>query len=73
MNIDHVIRYKSRRGLLELDLVLGDFYQNEYESLSLIEKNALLKILKKQDNDLWNILSSRNLRELIREEVSDEK
>ena len=71
MNIDHVIRYKSRRGLLELDLVLGDFYQNEYESLSLIEKNALLKILKKQDNDLWNILSSRNLRELIREEVSD--
>jgi len=72
MNIDHVIRYKSRRGLLELDLVLGDFYQNEYESLSLIEKNALLKILKKQDNDLWNILSTRNLRELIEEEVSDD-
>jgi succinate dehydrogenase flavin-adding protein (antitoxin of CptAB toxin-antitoxin module) len=72
MNIDHVIRYKSRRGLLELDLVLGDFYQNEYESLSLIEKNALLKILKKQDNDLWNILSTRNLRELINEEVSDD-
>ena len=71
MNIDHVIRYKSRRGLLELDLVLGDFYQNEYESLSLIEKNALLKILKKQDNELWSILSSRNLRELIQEEVSD--
>ena len=72
MNIDHVIRYKSRRGLLELDLVLGDFYQNEYESLSLIEKNALLKILKKQDNDLWNILSTRKLRELIKEEVSDD-
>lgn len=72
MNIDHVIRYKSRRGLLELDLVLGDFYQNEYESLSLIEKNALLKILKQQDNDLWNILSTRNLRELIKEEVSDD-
>ena len=72
MNIDHVIRYKSRRGLLELDLVLGDFYQNEYESLSLIEKSALLKILKKQDNDLWNILSTRNLRELIKEEVSDD-
>ena len=72
MNIDHVIRYKSRRGLLELDLVLGDFYQNEYESLSSIEKNALLKILKKQDNDLWNILSTRNLRELIKEEVSDD-
>jgi succinate dehydrogenase flavin-adding protein (antitoxin of CptAB toxin-antitoxin module) len=72
MNIDHVIRYKSRRGLLELDLVLGDFYKNEYESLSLIEKNALLKILKKQDNDLWNILSTRNLRELIKEEVSDD-
>ena len=72
MNIDHIIRYKSRRGMLELDLVLGDFYKNEYELLSLIEKNALLKILKKQDNVLWNILSTRNLRELIKEEVSDD-
>ena len=72
MNIDHVIRYKSRRGLLELDLVLGDFYKNEYASLSIIEKNALLKILKKQDIDLWNILSSTNLRNLIKEEVCDD-
>ena len=31
MNIDQVIRYKSRRGLLELDLVLNDFYKNDYE------------------------------------------
>jgi succinate dehydrogenase flavin-adding protein (antitoxin of CptAB toxin-antitoxin module) len=72
MNIDHVIRYKSRRGLLELDLVLGDFYKNEYTSLSINEKNALLKILKKQDIDLWNILSSTNLRNLIKEEMCDD-
>ncbi|EDZ65070.1 hypothetical protein KB13_1202 [beta proteobacterium KB13] len=32
----------------------------------------MLRILKKQDNDLWNILSTRNLRELIQEEVSDD-
>ena len=72
MNIDHVIRHKSRRGLLELDLVLGDFYKNEYASLSINEKNALLKILKKQDIDLWNILSSTNLRNLIKKEVCDD-
>jgi succinate dehydrogenase flavin-adding protein (antitoxin of CptAB toxin-antitoxin module) len=69
MNIDQVIRYKSRRGLLELDLVLNDFYKNDYEALSDIKKQVLLNILKKQDNELWKILSKKNLKDLIDEEA----
>ncbi|MEY3028200.1 MAG: succinate dehydrogenase assembly factor 2 [Methylophilaceae bacterium] len=69
MNIDQVIRYKSRRGLLELDLVLNDFYKNDYEALSDLKKQVLLNILKKQDNELWKILSKKNLKDLIDEEA----
>lgn len=69
MNIDQVIRYKSRRGLLELDLVLNDFYKNDYEALSDLKKQVLLSILKKQDNELWKILSKKNLKDLIDEEA----
>ena len=69
MNIDQVIRYKSRRGLLELDLVLNDFYKSDYEALSDLKKQVLLNILKKQDNELWKILSKKNLKDLIDEEA----
>ena len=69
MNIDQVVRYKSRRGLLELDLVLNDFYKNDYEALSDLKKQVLLNILKKQDNELWKILSKKNLKDLIDEEA----
>lgn len=70
MNIDQVIRYKSRRGLLELDLVLADFYKNDYQALSDMKKQVLLNILKKQDNELWKILSNKNLKDLIDEEAA---
>ncbi|MDA0670611.1 MAG: succinate dehydrogenase assembly factor 2 [Proteobacteria bacterium] len=70
MNIDQVIRYKSRRGLLELDLVLADFYKNDYQALSDMKKQVLLNILKKQDNELWKILSKKNLKDLIDEEAA---
>lgn len=70
MNIDQVIRYKSRRGLLELDLVLADFYKNDYQALSDMKKQVLLNILKKQDNKLWKILSKKNLKDLIDEEAA---
>jgi len=73
MNIDQVIRYKSRRGLLELDLVLNDFYKNDYEALSDLKKQVLLNILKKQDNELWKILSKKNLKDLIDEEAAYDK
>ena len=65
MNIDQVIRYKSRRGMLELDLVLNEFYEQGYADLNFQEKETLLKILKKQDQDLWADLCKKSVIELI--------
>ena len=53
----HRLKWKCRRGLLELDLVLQEFFerhlkQNDYRSL-----NALLDL---EDNELWDILSGRS-------------
>jgi succinate dehydrogenase flavin-adding protein (antitoxin of CptAB toxin-antitoxin module) len=48
------LRWKCRRGLLELDLVLEKY----------LEKNPfdpeLVELLDLQDNDLWDIVSGRS-------------
>jgi antitoxin CptB len=48
------LRWKCRRGLLELDLVLQDFVVNRMEER---EIDALLEL---EDNDLWDIVSGRS-------------
>jgi antitoxin CptB len=48
------LRWKCRRGLLELDLVLEKYVEkNPYDA----ELNELLEM---QDNDLWEIVSGRS-------------
>ena len=51
------LKWKCRRGLLELDLVLQDFIEKH-----LAEKDAksLNELLDLQDIDLWAIVSGRS-------------
>jgi antitoxin CptB len=51
------LKWKCRRGLLELDLVLQDFVEKRFE-----EKDMPLfeELLALEDNDLWDILSGRS-------------
>jgi antitoxin CptB len=51
------LRWKCRRGLLELDLVLHDFIENHLTEKDLSELNSLLEL---EDNDLWDIVSGRS-------------
>jgi antitoxin CptB len=51
------LRWKCRRGLLELDLVLQDFVANRMEDR---EIDALNDLLELEDNDLWDIVSGRS-------------
>jgi antitoxin CptB len=51
------LRWKCRRGLLELDLVLQDFVVNRMEER---EMDALSDLLELEDNDLWDIVSGRS-------------
>ena len=51
------LRWKCRRGLLELDLVLQDFVDKRLQEDELPALNELLDL---QDNELWDIVSGRS-------------
>jgi antitoxin CptB len=59
MAVDDRIRWRCRRGLLELDLVLSKFLNNRYASLTDQQKAVFYKLLDYSDNDLWDLLSGR--------------
>jgi succinate dehydrogenase flavin-adding protein (antitoxin of CptAB toxin-antitoxin module) len=54
------LRWKCRRGLLELDIVLDKFLQDEGETLSEDEVAALGDLLDQHDNDLWDLVIGRS-------------
>jgi succinate dehydrogenase flavin-adding protein (antitoxin of CptAB toxin-antitoxin module) len=55
------LRWRCRRGLLELDLTLQRFVASELETLSPAERLVLAELLDYPDNDLWDVLSGRRL------------
>ena len=48
------LKWKCRRGLLELDLVLEKYMEKNPYDVELDE------LLEQQDNDLWDIVSGRS-------------
>ena len=51
------LKWKCRRGRLELDLVLQDFFEKHLGEKDVEPLNELLDL---QDNDLWDIVSGRS-------------
>lgn len=45
--------WASRRGMLELDLVLQPFLENHYATLSSADKERFHELLKEEDQDLF--------------------
>ena len=56
------LRWKCRRGLLELDLVLERFLRRHMSTLSDEELGLLGELLDYPDHDLWEVLSGRSNR-----------
>ncbi|MGH8735755.1 MAG: succinate dehydrogenase assembly factor 2 [Burkholderiales bacterium] len=54
------LKWKCRRGLLELDLVLASFVQRNADVLNESELARLGELLELPDNDLWDIVSGRS-------------
>ncbi len=54
------LKWKCRRGLLELDLVLARFLQHEGGTLSDGEAAAFGELLEQPDNDLWDLVIGRS-------------
>jgi antitoxin CptB len=50
------LRWRCRRGLLELDVVLKNFLDQGYQTLSPVEREAFDKLLAVPDNILWAYL-----------------
>ena len=63
----HRVRWRCRRGLLELDIVLRRFIDAHYAELSLPERQIFEEFLDMPDNPLWDMISRRQ------EAVSAEK
>ena len=53
------IRWRCRRGLLELDLVLERFLREDWEKLLPEELAGFVRLLEASDNDLWDWVSGR--------------
>ena len=47
------VRWRCRRGLLELDLALGRFLEDDYGRLSPPERAVFEEFLTEHDADLW--------------------
>jgi antitoxin CptB len=53
------LRWRSRRGLLENDLILSKFLDQHESTLSDEEVDALSRLLELSDNDLMDLLLAR--------------
>jgi antitoxin CptB len=56
----HRLRWKCRRGLLELDLVLDRFLHQKAAGLDAGTLELLNELLDYPDNDLWDIVNGRS-------------
>jgi succinate dehydrogenase flavin-adding protein (antitoxin of CptAB toxin-antitoxin module) len=53
------IRWRCRRGLLELDLVLKGFLERRYDQLGPEERSLFIELLEQPDNDLLDLALGR--------------
>jgi|CXWL01.1.fsa_nt_gi very-short-patch-repair endonuclease/succinate dehydrogenase flavin-adding protein (antitoxin of CptAB toxin-antitoxin module) len=53
------VRWRSRRGLLELDIVLGRFIESYYLQLNESELQAFEELLDMPDNSLWDMIAGK--------------
>ena len=56
---DGLLRWRCRRGMLELDLILARFLEGRLAGLAPKEKDVRLALLDLPDNDLWDLIQGR--------------
>jgi len=58
MSIDNKIKYRCKRGHLELDLVLNKLYKESITKMSAQDKLKLLSFLEIDDQELLKLLTN---------------
>lgn len=51
-----IIKWRCRRGMLELDLFLIPFYENQFENLNTLDKKNFIQLLEENDVNLYQWL-----------------
>ena len=59
MDCRHRVRWRCRRGLLELDLILERFLERHLDALDAAQHDALMELLEYPDNDLLDCVMGR--------------
>jgi antitoxin CptB len=52
--------WRSRRGLLELDLLLPPFVKARFDALTDAQRSALARLLECEDQDIWDWFQQRS-------------
>ena len=55
------LRWRSRRGMLELDLLLVPFFDEVFSELESGEQQAFIKLLEQDDPDLYEWFSRKGV------------
>ncbi len=53
--VDSRLRWRCRRGMLELDILLNGFIEKQYENLSAAQKEVLNQVLDYPDQLLFDL------------------
>jgi antitoxin CptB len=53
------VRWRCRRGLLELDIVLGRFIEQRYATLDEAQQIAFDELLDMPDTELWDMITGK--------------
>ncbi len=53
------LRWRCRRGMLELDVMLRRYLDQQYDGLETWEKFQFVQFLEREDDQLWDWLSGR--------------
>jgi len=56
MNYHARVRWRCRRGILELDIILQRFVDHHYEQLDEHQLELFEALLSLPDHDLWNMI-----------------
>ena len=54
------LRWRSRRGMLELDLLLLPYFDEVFAELCADEQSAFIKLLEQDDPDEWDWFSRKS-------------
>lgn len=65
------LKFKARRGMLELDLVLNNYLADNYNNMSDLFKKQFDQLMDLTDPELYDLLINKSMNQLNQSEFSE--